>query len=67
MLDDSMNTVEQWRKISNTTVKKGDVVISGQRTYRVTGFGPYFLWALDLDPKDEQHNFDKKLFSWKES
>lgn len=56
---DPLDTPENWRKITNCSLKLGECVKCGNHKYAITGFGPYFLWAKNIETGSET-----RLTSW---
>jgi hypothetical protein len=54
--DDCHNTVENWARVTNTTVQCGDAVYNTRGSkFTVRGFGPYFIWVSSPDKPDNEH------------
>ena len=51
---DHLDTMENWRKVTNTELQAGDKahLLDGTPVI-VMGFGPYFLWVRREDRADE--------------
>jgi hypothetical protein len=63
MLFDHLDTPENWKRVTNTDLVVGDLVLVNDRESVVTGFGPYFIWAR---PCEEPETPPRRTASWKE-
>ena len=48
MINDPLDTPENWAAVTRTKLTCGDTVLRHRVVYRITGFGPYYLWATHI-------------------
>ena len=65
-LHDPHNTSENWQRVSNCELGKGAIVKARGSRYRITGFGPYFIWAIEEGDDRDPVFAERKLYNWTE-